>query len=555
MSRQPAAMTLAGILLDHDSASPLHQQLYDQLKNAILDGRLVPGMQLPSTRLLSSELGISRTTTQNAFEQLLAEGYLVGKAGSGTYVAKDIPDTMLRIARNEHQRVGMGGRYLLPDTQSTRSDARSLRGPVAGISRRGTSIGVQPAPAYDEERLPRAFRADVPALDAFPFDTWSRLVSRHLHQSTIGAGHAPPPSGYWTLREAIAAYLGAAQGVRCSPEQVIVVSGSQQASNLVARVLLDPGDTVLVEDPGYLAARNTWLDAGARIIPVPVDKQGFDIQAGERLGGGARLAHVTPGHQFPMGMRMPLSRRLQLLAWANRTDGWIVEDSYNSEYRYDTLEGWKAGRSEGSYNRVNDGPNTALQELDREGRVIYVGTFSRVIFPSIRIGYVVVPAGLVNVFVAARSLMEASSPILEQMVLADFITEGHLARHLRRMTKLYAKRQETLLEAARHELSRLIRVEPTQAGLSLIGWLPENVDDHIAARIAGKYGVEVRPLSLQSTHPIKCKGILLGYAAYNEVRIEEGARHLAIALRQAEQMKRAPSRSLQNGSTPCVLTA
>ncbi len=385
--------------------------------------------------------------------------------------------------------------------------------------------------------MPRAFRPDVPALDAFPFDAWSRLVSRHLHQSMEYLLGSSEPAGYWPLRTALAAYLGATRGVRCTPNQVIIVSGSQQSFDLIARVLLDPGDTVLVEDPGYIAPRSTWLSAGARITPVPVDKEGFDIAAGISLCSDARMAYVTPSHQFPTGVTMSPFRRLRLLEWAKRTGAWVVEDGYGSEYRY------------------SDEPLTTLQELDRDGRVIYAGTFRRTIFPSLRIGYLIVPADLVKVFVAARFFTEGSGPTLEQLVLTDFITEGHFARHLRRMRKLYEKRQQVLLDAARHELSGLLEVRPASAGVNVTGWLPEDADDQVAARIAIKYGVEVRPLSLQGTYPMKCKGLLLGYAAFNETQIQDGVRHLAVALRQAEQMRRNSSGALRSRAGPCVLTA
>jgi GntR family transcriptional regulator/MocR family aminotransferase len=318
------------------------------------------------------------------------------------------------------------------------------------------------------------------------------------------------------LREEIAAYLGAARAVECGWEQVIVVSGSQQALDLAARVLLDPGDAAWVEDPGYAGARGALIAAGARIVPVPVDEEGLRVSDGVRRAADARLAYVSPSHQYPLGATMSVSRRLELLAWASRTGAWVLEDDYDSEYRY-------TGR-----------PLEALQGLDAEGRVIYLGTFSKVLSPALRLGYLVVPPDLVDPFSAARELTDRHSPLVEQAVLARFIAEGHFARHIRRMRTLYAERQDILVEAAAGDLRGLLDVRPAEAGMHLVGWLPDRTDDREAMRRAAARGVEAIALSMYGIEPPARGGLLLGYAAVGEAGIRAGVRRLAAALREGE---------------------
>ncbi len=332
---------------------------------------------------------------------------------------------------------------------------------------------------------------------------------RGLPSALLGYGH---PSGYRPLREEIAAYLGAARAVRCVWEQVIVVSGSQQALDLAARVLLDPGDAAWVEDPGYAGARGALTGAGARLVPVPVDEEGLRVSAGMARCADARLAHVSPSHQYPLGATMSLPRRLELLAWASRAGSWVIEDDYDSEFRY-------TGR-----------PVEALQGLDAEGRVIYVGTFSKVLSPALRLGYLVVPPDLVDPFTAARELADRHAPTVEQATLARFIAEGHFARHVRRMRALYAERQVALVSAAARDLPGLVDVGPAEAGMHLVGWLPADADDREASRRAEAGGVEANALSLYGIEPLRRGGLLLGYAAVDEAGIRDGVRRLAAAL-------------------------
>jgi GntR family transcriptional regulator / MocR family aminotransferase len=505
MAKYSSALPNGLIALDDRSRTPLYRQLYDSLRRAILAGQLAPGTRLQSTREMAEELGVSRNTVVNAYEQLLAEGYLEGQVGSGTYVSRALPEDLLNVKTL---------------TRSfTRSQAKGL-----GLSERGKLFasfarGVARAP---EEVRP--FQPGVPALDAFPFDTWSKLLARHWRRpddSLLGYGE---PQGHAPLRRAVSSYLGLSRAVRCAPEQVIIVDGAQMAFDLIARVLLDPGDAAWTEEPGYPGARGALAAAGARLVYVPVDEDGLDVNAGAAMEPNARLIYVTPSHQFPLGMTMSLPRRLALLGWASRAGAWVVEDDFDSEYRYE-------GR-----------PLASLQGLDNDGRVVYVGTFSKVMFPSLRLGYVVAPPGLVDAFIAARSMAGRHSPSIEQAVLTDFMEEGHFGRHIRRMRTLYRERQAALVRAVRREAGDLVEIGPSAAGIHLPAWLPEGVDDREVAREALARGVEVRPMSAFYAGRPGRGGVELGYAAYTEEKIRRGAALLAEAVRACASARRSKLR-------------
>jgi GntR family transcriptional regulator/MocR family aminotransferase len=494
MVKTRTTLALASLVMDASSPTPLYRQLYDGLRQAILSGRLRPGVRLPSTRSLASELGLSRNTVMSAYLQLFAEGYLEGKVGAGTYVARSLPDEMLQAQAAV--------------SPSVRSDKTGSR-----LSERGRHLAAVPVALSRGLGRPRAFRPGTPALDAFPFDLWRQLQSRcwqHPSPELLGYG---PSAGYPPLREAIAAYLGAARAVRCEPEQVIIVAGSQQGLDLTTRLLLDPGDAAWIENPGYPGARGALLAAGARLVAVPGDGEGLDVAAGIARCPAARLVYVSPSHQYPLGVTMSLKRRLALLEWASHAGAWVLEDDYDSEYRY-------VGR-----------PLAALQGLDTAGRVIYLGTFSKVLFPALRLGYLVVPPDLVEAFTAARMLADRHSPSMDQAVLAEFLAQGHFARHIRRMRVLYAERQAALVEAAQRELGGLLEVRPTEAGMHLVGWLPAGVDDKIASQRAKLYDVEAPPLSSYSSEPLERGGLVLGYAGVDADEIAAGTRRLAKALR------------------------
>jgi GntR family transcriptional regulator/MocR family aminotransferase len=476
--------------LDIESSSPLYRQLYDRLRRAILTGNLSPGSKLPSTRGMAVELGIARNTVMAAYERLLAEGYLEGELGSGTYVSKALPEHLLNAA--------------LPDRQARGAPSRSPK-----LSRRGAALAAIRYPVSSEPITPCAFRLGSPALDAFPFELWARLTARYWRSKPSHLLAYGDPAGYRPLREAIAAYLATSRGVQCHPSQVVIVSGSQQGLDLAARVLLDPGESAWIEDPGYRGARGAFLAAGVRLIPVPVDEEGMNFSSVAAKGDRVRLAYVTPAHQYPLGITMSMARRLALLEWANRANAWILEDDYDSEYRY-------AGR-----------PLAALQGIDSQERVIYLGTFSKVFFPSLRLGYLVVPRSLIDPFVHARALCDGHPPTVAQAVLAEFLTEGHFARHLRGMRHLYAERQEVLVRAASRDLTGLLEVPSCDGGMHLIGWLDEGIDDRAVARRVEAGGIVTMPLSSLASRPLTRGGLLLGYTALDARTIREGVKRLA----------------------------
>jgi GntR family transcriptional regulator / MocR family aminotransferase len=504
MPKRSTGAIITGIGLARDGPIPLHRQLYEELREAILTRRLAPGMRLPSTRTLASELGISRYTAVDAFRQLCAEGYLEGKVGAGTCVARTLPDDLLRPAPPATS-AWRPLRERRPRSQ--RSDVQMALGRPLLCTRRGQPRHSQP------------FQVGVPALDAFPGDHWGRLVARYARAMPVSMRGYQDPAGYAPLRRAIASYLAAARGVHCTAEQVIVVSGSQQGIALTAQVLLNPGEAVWMEDPGYLGAKGALLGAGARLIPVPIDAEGLEVEAGNARCPGARLAFVTPSHQCPLGVTMSLRRRLAVLEWAREAGAWIIEDDYDSEYRY-------VGR-----------PLAALQGLDTAGRVIYSGTFSKVLFPALRLGYLVVPRDLLEAFTAARLFADMHPPPLEQAVLAEFMTEGHFARHIRRMRLLYAERQAALVETAR-SLSDWLDVRPSEAGMHLLGWLPGGSDDQAIAQLVARHLVITHPLSHYYIEPSEQRALLLGYASVPIPAIREGVRRLATAFAQANLLNR-----------------
>jgi GntR family transcriptional regulator / MocR family aminotransferase len=492
MPKTAEHVTLAGVDLDRRRPSALATQLYEGLRQAVLRGQIRRGERLPSTRLLAEDLGVSRNTVTSAYEQLLAEGYIEAKVGSGTCVARSLPEELLAASA--------GAVKILKKRTQRHS-----------ISTRGKMLSSRPVRVLTVGGRPQPFASGLPDLHEFPFATWARLMARHWRRPGYGLVGYGDPAGYKPLREAIAAYLRSSRAVRCETEQIVIVSGSQQALDISARLLLDPGNTALLEDPGYPGARVALLAAGASLVRLPVDAEGANIHAVETRTR-PQVAFVTPSHHFPLGVTMSIARRLALLEWAERTEAWILEDDYDSEYRY-------RGK-----------PLPSLQGLDPVGRVIYMGSFSKTMFPSLRLGFIVLPAELVESFRRARSVIDGHSPMTEQAVLADFISEGHFARHIRRMRALYEERQSALVEAAGRELAGLLEVRPSEGGMHLVGWLPAGVDDVKASERALSQGVHVRPLSSCSVAKVRRGGLLLGYAALTVPQIREGVRKLAEAL-------------------------
>jgi GntR family transcriptional regulator/MocR family aminotransferase len=491
------------VRLDLSSDEPLYRQIYRDLRVAILTRRLAPGTRLPSTRALARELAVSRNTVLAAFSQLLAEGYVDGRVGSGTRVSAAIPEELLRVG----------------------VDARPAGGPSPSgrPSRRGATIAALPlrGSAVRGPTMPRAFRPGTPALDEFPVELWHRLTTRRWRRLPRKLLDYADLGGYRPLREAIALYLGAARGVRCTADQVLIVGGSQHALHLCAQVLLDPGDEVWLEDPGYYGARGALAAGGARLVAVPVDAEGLDVAAGTARAPHARLAYVTPSHQFPLGVTMSLPRRLALLEWAARASAWLLEDDYDSEFRYVSR------------------PLTALHGLDPRGRVIYTGTFSKVLFPALRIGYLVVPESLVDAFIAARHFGDGQGATIEQAILADFILDGHFERHVRRMRRLYRERQETLVDAVGRYLGPALEVRSADAGMHLVGWLPEGVADGAVSARAAAHDVDAMPLSFFALGSPARGGLVLGYANVPPIEIRAAAQRLARAVEETRRARPA----------------
>jgi GntR family transcriptional regulator/MocR family aminotransferase len=471
----PIAPLRGAFEVDATTPQPLHRQLYESLRRAILDGRLAPGARLPATRQLALELDVSRNTVLAAFAQLGAEGYLEARVGSGTRVARLAPEALLHAER----------------ARRVPAAPAKPRAP-AELSRRGSALAAI-VRAARSPALP--FQPGMPALAEFPFGLWARLLSRRARQPRSDALGYLHNAGFPPLKRAIASYLGAARGVRCEPEQVIVVAGAQAALDLAARMLLDPGDPVWIEEPGYLGARGALTAAGADLVPIPVDEEGLDVAAGEKRPEAARLAYVTPSRQFPLGHTMSLSRRLALIEWAAHANAWILEDDYESEYRY-------TGR-----------PLAALHGLDPHGRVVYVGTFSKTMFPALRVGYLVVPARLVDAFAAAVRNTGHATAVAVQAALADFLTEGHFGSHVRRMRSLYAERGERLAALLRSELSGALRVPDPTAGIQLSCELLEPLDDLAISHGAAALGVHASPFSQYALVDPPRRGFYLGFAA------------------------------------------
>ncbi len=485
MAKQTAQFAL--MLPPREPGQAAARWLYGSLRLGILQGRLRPGARLPATRDLARHYGLSRGTIVAAFEQLKSEGYLEASVGSGTYVARVLPDRLLQVKSP-------------PPPPAARHEPRRL----SDYARRvGLFPNLRPGPV-------RAFRTDQPALDLFPTTLWAQVAGRRLRKASTDHLLVCGPMGYPLLQEAVADYLTTSRGVQCVAEQVAIVSGLQEALDLAARLFLNPGDRVAMENPGYPGAALTFAAAGATVIWVRVDDEGLSL-AGSALDG-ARLVYVTPAHQFPLGVSMTLSRRFALLEWARISGAMIFEDDYDGEYRY-------SGR-----------PLPALQGLDRHGQVIFAGSFSKVLFPSLRLGYVVVPPDLLDRFAAVLSITSRHAPLLEQAVLADFISGGHFGRHIRRMREVYAERLSVLLECAAEMLAGLLEISGIEAGLQTVGWLGRGIDGVAAAKAAAARDVEVTPLSRYSRGHAYDRALHLGFSAVDSHEIRRGVRELAKAL-------------------------
>jgi GntR family transcriptional regulator / MocR family aminotransferase len=464
---------------------PLSRQIYLWFRQAILRRVMVSAERLPSSRELAEQLHVSRTVVVLAYEQLLAEGFVVGRAGSGTFVADAL---------------AAGG-----------AGARSGRLKVR-LSRYGRIVSAAAHVNFLGRRVPQlrydfAYgRSDV---EVFPFEMWRRMLLRHARKASVRGLDYGPAGGSAALREAISVHLRRSRAVVCDPSQIIIVSGSQQALDLAARVLIDPGDRIAVENPCYQGTREVLRTAGARILPVPVDRDGLNPA---KIPEGTRMVFVTPSHQFPTGAILSLPRRLSLVDWAKRMDTLVVEDDYDGEYRYE------------------DQSLQSLQGLDSEGRVIYIGTFSRTVFSSLRIGYLVVPKQLVPVFTSAKWLCDRHTATLEQETLAEFITSGLYERHLRRVRRRNAARRTALREAIAKYLGERVEVTGYGAGAHVVLWPRSRVSEAGVIAAAAARGVAVYGISPYFLTRPKDMGLMLGYSRLKEADIREGVRRLSEVL-------------------------
>ncbi|WP_375754786.1 PLP-dependent aminotransferase family protein [Corallococcus exercitus] len=481
--------------LDSRSPTPLHEQIFEGIRARILAGALVPGLRIPSSRQLATELAVARSTVLQALDALTAEGYLVARAGSSTRVAPELPGLLEDRNRSLVPRAPRGPRLA--------SSARTLEPAPVGAPRLGSA--------------PRAFRPGVPALDLFPTALWARTVSRVHARASTGLLDGGDPSGHAPLREAIATHVSSSRGVRCVPQQVFVTAGTQQAFDEILRLALDPGDAVWVEDPGYPGARRAVLAAGGRPVPVSVDAEGLDVGAGIARAPRARVALVAPSHQYPLGATLSLARRMALLQWAGRTRSLIIEDDYDSEFRH-------RGR-----------PLTALQGLDDAGCVVYVGTFSKSMFPGLRLGFFIAPPTLVEVFSAARAAASAPASALEQAALAVFLAEGHFARHLRRMRAAYRERGEALLEALRADCSGVLTPRPCDTGMQVCASLAAPLSDLRVRDEAARSGVEVAALSGYFVGRRRESGLVFGFGGVRPDALRAGTRTLARVLEAVQR--------------------
>jgi GntR family transcriptional regulator/MocR family aminotransferase len=504
MAKRVTTFELA--LPSRGKGTPAYRWLYAAVRSEILEGRLRPGARLPATRDLANQYTLARGTIVNAFELLKAEGYLEGAIGSGTFVSKVLPEDLIHIPPSA----------IASPTRGKRS--RSLH-----WSRYGSHVKLFPA----VENLPiRAFRCHLPAVDLFPTEVWARLMSRCAHRVSRNLLMGCEALGHLPLRSAIAEYLGLSRGVKCTAEQVAVVSGVQEALDLTARLFVDPGEVVCMEDPGYPGAALVFHALGAKIAATCLDAEGLRVRDLPRQG--IRLVYVTPGHQFPLGTTMSLARRLQLLNWARHSGALIFEDDYDGEYRY------------------SERPVPALHGLDRHGMVLYAGSFSKVLFPALRMGYLVIPADLVGRFEAAKSLTSRHAPLSDQVVLTEFIREGHFGRHLRRMREVYAERLSVLREEAEAKLGGLLRVSNVGAGLQTTGWLEHGMRASSVAAAAAKRNVEVIPLNRYRYQRALPEGLHLGFAAVDTKEIRRGVRELAFALESESRKHPRGAYSRQN---------
>lgn len=492
MTKYPGGALIPTLSIDRSGPVSVTVQLVSALRELILAGQLGAGERLPASRTLARDQGVSRSTAINAYEQLAAEGLVRSHVGSGTFVSEEVR----------------------PVPAMPAEPAASSK--VPRLAHLSTEASDQFFPRLDHPAAPRAFVTGMPAFDVFPMALWAKLVAQYWRNPRSQVMSYPDPGGAPALRKAVSQHLRANRGITCRPEEVFIFNGAQEAFNRIGAMLLDPGDRVWFEDPGAIGARNSLIACGAAIVPVAVDDQGIDVAAARRQAADFRLAFVTPAHQHPLGVTMTLDRRLELLQAAEDAGAWVIEDDYVGEFHY------------GSH------MPPPLKSIDASGRVIYVGTFSKALFPAVRLGYAVAPPKLAGIFrrIAGATMQGVSSSV--QDVVATFIMEGHFSAHIRRMREIYAARRDALLLRADAELAGLLDVWPTDTGFHTIGYLRTGgPDEATVAAAAQAAGLATTPLARFSIRPLSRQGLTLGFSAIPPAEIARGVAALAAIIRQA----------------------
>ena len=487
MPKQIEEIPLVVFMINFSSKVPIYKQLYDSIRNSILEGKFTVGQKLPGTRALAAGLKISRYTVATAFQQLLNEGYIKGIPGSGSYV-NEIPDKLL-LAKT--------------DKLTSKTEKKI----VTKIYKQIESIQYYHEAIAPKEIVP--FQTNALFLEDFPIKTWLKLNNRATQIYSGSHLRYSDATGYKPLKEEIAKYLRTYRAVNCNADQIIIVTGSQQGLDLIAKSLLEPGDSVVLEDPGYFGIKMALKFTHAKICPAPLDSDGIDIEYIFKNYLKPKLIYTTPSHQYPTGAVMRASRRRELLQYANENDCLIIEDDYDSEFRY-------AGS-----------PLPSLQGIDKNNSVIYLGTFSKVLFPGLRLGYLVVTdPGLYEILATAKLMTDIQNPVFEQIITYLFLKGGHFTKHIRKMRVLYKKRQDFLINEIKKELKGLINIKESPAGMHIICWLPKNADDKKIAHIAKENDVIVFPLSNSSVKFFKEPALFLGYTAFNQEEIKTGIKKL-----------------------------
>ncbi|MEQ4619898.1 PLP-dependent aminotransferase family protein [Providencia vermicola] len=473
----------------------IKESVYHTIRNAILDGRLSAGIKLPSSRAFAEMMSISRNSVIAGYERLIDEGYLITKAGSGTYVATTLPDELVKLTSKTN--------YLNHPLYS----APNLNPMISHL----TTLWKNSRPNTNQRQM---FNIGIGCVDQFPHDLWGRLLGRVWRKSKQDIPYYNHPDGYPPLKKILVDYVHSTRGVNCRAEQIIIVNGTQQAINLTANVLLHKGNSVWLDDPGYDSARAILTASGAHISPVHSDDEGMDIEFAMQHYPNANLIYTAPSHQFPLGTTLSLARRLALLEWAQKNNAWIFEDDYNSEFRYLSK------------------PIQALQGLDTYQRVIYAGTFSKMMYPGFRLGFLIVPEVLIEPFTMMKYYSDSHSGYLEQAALAQFIQEGHYARHVRKIRKICYSRQNALIDAINTYLPNIFEVQRTDSGIHAVCWLKAGINLQLILSACYQLGFGVQPLSRYCIKSRHNNGILFGYAAHTETDITNNIIELSNALRR-----------------------